>query len=69
MGGVVLHPNKELRCRTLDRIQRHHEAAEGKNDILKTWEECGDCENEQEYLSELKSRIRKRRVLLSHIRP
>ena len=71
MSGVILHANKELRERTLDRLQRRHEAAQGKKDILLTWEEKGVevCAPEFEYLAELRARIRKERVLLSHMRP
>jgi len=71
MSGIILRPNKELREKTLNRLQRHHEAAEGKNDLLKTWEEFIIQPNEEDcrYISDLKRRIRKERVLLSHIRP
>jgi hypothetical protein len=66
--GVILHPNKEVRERTLVRIQIHYEAAEGKRDILKTWELFG-TDGEHEYLAQLRTRIRKEVVLLSHIKP
>jgi len=71
MSGIILRPNKAMREKTLDRMMRHKDAADGKNDILLTWEECSTevVVNEQDYLVRLRARIRRERVLLSHIRP
>lgn len=69
--GVILRPNQEQRERSLDRMLRHAQAMEGKNDILRTWEQHGIevCRKEHDYLLGLRVRIRKTRTLLSHMRP
>jgi len=78
--GAILHPNQRRKKESRERLGRHHEAQGGKTDLLNTWEECisgkiksnlsmEELEKENEYLTELLKRIRKERVLISHIRP
>jgi hypothetical protein len=69
MSGAILHPNEEVQRKTKANIIRYYEIIEGKTALLKTWEDRGElCPEDIEYVNELKIKIRKARVLLSHIK-
>jgi hypothetical protein len=67
MSGAVLHPNDGVQKKTKANVIRYCEIIQGKRDLLRTWEE--QYPDDVVYIRELKSKIRKAEVLLSHIRP
>ena len=66
MSGALRHPNQEVQKRTKANVIRYCEIIQGKTDLLKTWEE--KYPDDIEYICELKRKIRKAQVLLSHIK-
>jgi len=70
MSGVIYHHNREQRTKSLERMTKYSERIEGKQALLQTWEKVSELSaDDAQYILELKVRIRKSRVLLSHIRP
>jgi hypothetical protein len=67
MSGAILHPNEGVQQRTKANVIRYCEIIQGKTDLLKTWEQL--YPDDVEYIRELKTKIRRAQVLLSHIRP
>lgn len=67
MSGAILHPNEGVQRKTKENILRYCEIIQGKQALLKTWEEHHP--DDYEYIGELKRKIRRAQVLLSHIRP
>jgi len=66
MGGAHLHTNEGVQKRTKANVIRYCEIIQGKQDLLRTWEEHHP--DDYEYIRELKTKIRKAQVLLSHIK-
>ena len=66
MSGAILHPNEGVQKRTKANVVRYCEIIQGKTDLLKTWEQHHP--DDYEYIRELKTKIRKAQVLLSHIK-
>jgi hypothetical protein len=66
MPGAILHPNEEVQRKTKANIVRYSEIIEGKTALLKTVERFSP--DDHEYILELKVKIRRARVLLSHIK-
>jgi signal transduction histidine kinase len=79
MARAVPRVNPQQRQKTLDNLEKHHEAEGGKVALMQTWDDMreGKLENphginipeEHQYLVELGKRIRQERVYISHIRP
>jgi hypothetical protein len=67
MSGAVIHQNDEIHEKSKRNVIRYYEIIEGKTALLKTWEERNP--DDIQYINELKIKIRRARVLLSHIRP
>lgn len=73
-----MRPSESVLERSQQNLVRHRLAEQGKVDLLKTWDEMrdGKIENkkqinlhgEHDYLVELGKRIRRERVLVSHIK-
>lgn len=66
MGGAHLHTNDDVLDRSKANVIRYYEIIEGKQALLRTWEERNP--EDYEYIMELKRKIRKAQVLLSHIK-
>lgn len=66
MSGAILRPNEGVQERTRQNVIRYYEIIEGKTALLQTWEER--CPDDYEYIMSLKVKIRKARILLSHIK-
>jgi len=62
----MLHYNEQVQDKGRARVERYYEIIQGKRDLLRTWEEHPLAETEHEYVMELRTTIRKARVLLSH---
>jgi hypothetical protein len=66
MGGAHIHINEEVHERSKANVIRYCEIIQGKQDLLKTWEQLHP--DDYEYIREIKVKIRKAQVLLSHIK-
>jgi hypothetical protein len=66
MGGAHLHPNEGVQKKTKANVIRYCEIIQGKQDLLKTWEQLHP--DDYEYIREIKVKIRKAQVYLSHIK-
>lgn len=66
MGGAHLHTNEEVLDRSKANVIRYCEIIEGKTALLQTWEE--KYPDDQDYIKELKTKIRRAQILLSHIK-
>jgi hypothetical protein len=68
MSGAVIHQNEEIHKRSKRNVIRYYEQIEGKRDLLRCWE-ARNNPDDAEYIRDLKARIRKATVLLTHIKP
>jgi hypothetical protein len=68
MGGAVINQNQEIHKRSKRNVIRYYEQIQGKRDLLKMWE-ARNNPDDAEYIKDLKARIRKATVLLTHIKP
>jgi hypothetical protein len=66
MSGAVINQNEEIHKRSKRNVIRYYEQIEGKRDLLKTVMELHP--EDVDYIRELKQKIRKAEVLLSHIK-
>jgi hypothetical protein len=70
MSGVILNPNRDVVSRSLAIAVRRKARIEGLQALYQTWSQCengqGYDQETVQYLSELKERIGKQKILLQH---